>query len=301
MEPRPPLCAAIVTCLLVLAAGCTRSRASALAEDRVLVRLGEECGGDHPTALAAREIARLAGRETGGRLLIRIYEGGDLGDESELIEQVRFGGVDVAVVGARSLESISRTAAALGRTGTYADAGTLRAALSGTAGKRLAEELEAERLMLLSWYDGGPECYLLPYSRVEFDIGGLRIGVERSKSIAEEIAAAGAVPVPLSFLDMRRSLESDLVEGARAPLSFVVSNRFDADYRVFPLWNSRQPVLVIGSRTSLMKMPETDRAVLLKAVSDSRLFQEDSLAFLEQRFRRDHPDARSAPAPGAGR
>jgi TRAP-type C4-dicarboxylate transport system substrate-binding protein len=301
MEPRPALFSAIAVCLLVIASGCSGSRVSARAEERVLVRLGLESGGDHPTALAARELARLAERETGGRLLIRIYEGGDLGDESELIEQVRFGGVDVAVVGARSLESISLTAAVLGRPGAYADAAALRTALSGPEGRRLAEELESERLMLLSWYDGGPECYLLPYARVDFEVDGLRIGVERSKSITEEIAAVGAVPVPLSFLDMRRSLESDLVEGVRSPLSFVLSNRFDADYRIFPVWDSRPPVLVIGSRTSLMKMPVADRAVLLKVVSASRTFQEDALALMEQRFRRDHPDARAAPPAGAGR
>lgn len=299
MEPRSVFFAACISCVVAFAAGCSGSGGEARGENRVLVRLGEECGGDHPTAIASREIVRLAERDAGGRLLLRIYEGGDLGDESELIEQVRFGGVDVAVVGVRSLEPISATAAALGRSGAFADAASLSAALSGPAGQRLAEELESDRLMLLSWYDGGPECYLLPYSRIDFHIEGLRIGVERSKAVAEEIAAAGAVPVPLSFMDMRRSLESDLVEGARASLSFVISNRFETDYRVFPLWRSRQPVLVIGSRTSLMKMPEADREALLKAVVESRAFHEDALAFMEQRFRRDYPNARTAPFVGA--
>lgn len=292
LRPKEALSLGRLLLSLCLLFGCSARGPQAPKDERLLVRLGQESGRNHPLSLASREIARLAERDSGGRLLVRCYEDGDLGDDEDLIEQVKFGGVDIAIVGIRSLESLSRAAAALGRSGNFAQASELHAALSGALGRRLAEELEAERLMLLSWYDGGPECYLLPYARTEFRLEGLRIGVERSLSVMDEISAAGAVPVPIKMTDMRRSLESNLVEGVRAPLSLVLTNRVDADYRIYPIQDSRVPALIIGSRVSLMKLPEADRKILLGAVSASRPTQEAAQAAMVQRFLADYPNLR---------
>jgi TRAP-type C4-dicarboxylate transport system substrate-binding protein len=95
--------------------------------------------------------------------------------------------------------------------------------------------------------------------------------------------------VPLSTLELRRTLEAGMVDGVRAPLAFVLSNRLDADYRVLPIPGSRIPMLVIGSRVSLMKMPGNDRRILSEAVKASRVFQADALTFMESRFARDNP------------
>ncbi len=284
----------IAAAVLILSAAlwsCSAAAAPEPAGSRVLIRMAEECGRDHPTAAASREIARLAVRDSGGRILIRVYEDGYQGDESELIEQLRFGGVDVAAVGVRSLESVSRTAVAIGKSGSFPDYASMEAILDGEAGRRLALELESERLMLLAWYDGGPECYLLPYHRTTLDVSGLRIGVERSTSVMDEIAAADAVPVPVSFMDLRRALESGLIEGFRAPLAFVAANRLDSEYRVYPLGRSRVPVLIVGSKVSLMKMPKGDRRALLEAVRRARAFHAESIAAVE----RSYPKVAAAP------
>lgn len=255
--------------------------------------MAQESGRDHPAALATRELSRLAEKASGGRIRIRVYEDGYLGDETEVVEQLRFGGIDMAVVSVRALESLSRTAAALGRGGTFATGSEVDEALEGAEGATLAAELEAGKLLFLSWYDGGLECYLLPRSLPVQSLRGLRIGVERSKSVIDEVTAAGAIPVPLSTLELRRTLEAGMVDGVRAPLAFVLSNRLDADYNVSLIPGSRIPMLVIGSRVSLMKMPGNDRAILFEAVKTSRVFQADALSFMESRFARDNPQPRA--------
>jgi TRAP-type C4-dicarboxylate transport system substrate-binding protein len=275
--------------LAILVASCSSPETGEAAAPRLLVRMAQESGRDHPVALATRELSRLAEKASGGRIRIRVYEDGYLGDETEVVEQLRFGGIDMAVVSVRALESLSKTAAALGKGGRFATGSAMDEALAGEAGIKLAEELEAGRLLLLSWYDGGSECYLLPRSPAANSIRALRIGVERSNSVIDDVTAAGAIPVPLSTLELRRTLEAGMVDGVRAPLAFVLSNRLDADYRVSPIPGSRIPMLVIGSRVSLMKMPGNDRAILSEAVKASRIFLKDALTFMEARFARDYP------------
>jgi len=265
-------------------------------ESLLLVRMALESGRDHPTAAASREVARLAREASDGRIRIRVYEDGYLGDESEVVEQLLFGGIDLAAVSVRALEALSPAAADLGRAGRFASTADMRVFLDGSGAAALSEELASERLMFLSWYDGGPECYLLPPSAA--GIQSLRIGVERSKTAMAQIAALSAVPVPLAAREMRRSLEAGMVDGIRAPLSFVLANRLDRDYPVFPLSHSRCPVLIIGSRVALMKLPANDRTLLLEAVKASRIFHADALAFMETRFFRDAAYLQAAPAGG---
>jgi TRAP-type C4-dicarboxylate transport system substrate-binding protein len=218
-----------------------------------------------------------------------VYEDGYLGDDSEVVEQLRFGGIDIAVVSLRALDGTAKSAALLGKGGSFSSAAAMAEAIDGELGSELAEELESSRLLLLSWYDGGPECYLLPRADGPPSLAGLRIGVERSKAVIDELTAAGAIPVPLSTLEFRRALEAGLVDGVRAPLALALSSRLDADYRVVPLPGSRVPMLVIGSRVSLMKMPGYDREALSESLRASKVFQSDAMAFMEARFARDNP------------
>ncbi|HAE21338.1 MAG TPA: hypothetical protein DCG47_03310 [Spirochaetaceae bacterium] len=248
-----------------------------------------ESGHDHPAAHATRELPSLAESASEGRIRLRVYEDGYLGDDSEVVEQLRFGGIDIAVVSLRALEGIAKSAALFGKGGTFPSAAAMERAFAGALGSALAEELESSRLLLVSWYDGGPECYLLPRDAKLPSLSGLRIGVERSKAVIDELTAEGAIPVPLSTLEFRRALEAGLVDGVRAPLASVLSSRLDADYRVVPLEASRVPMLVIGSRVSLMKMPGYDRDALSVSVRASKAFQADAMAFMEARFSRDNP------------
>jgi len=273
----------------VLVASCSSPETEETAAPRLLVRMAQESGRDHPAALATRELSRLAEKASNGRIRIRVYEDGYLGDETEVVEQLLFGGIDMAVVSVRALEGVSKIAAAMGKGGTYNSTAAMENSLEGRDGAVLAEELEAGRLLFLSWYDGGPECYLLPRQSAVPTLRGLRIGVERSKSLMDEVASAGAIPVPLSTLEFRRTLESGMVDGVRASLAFVLANRLDADYLVVPISGSRVPILVIGSRVSLMKMPGTDRAVLFNVVKESKKYHADALSFMEARFSRDNP------------
>ena len=75
--------------LAILVASCSSSETGEAAAPRLLVRMAQESGRDHPAALATRELSRLADKASGGRIRVRVYEDGYLGDETEVVEQLR--------------------------------------------------------------------------------------------------------------------------------------------------------------------------------------------------------------------
>jgi TRAP-type C4-dicarboxylate transport system substrate-binding protein len=248
-----------------------------------LLRFAEERSADHPSAEASGEFARIVGRESDGDLLVRIYYEGRLGDEDAVAEQLRFGGIDLARLQARALDSISPAAARLGAPGRFPTEASLTEAMEGNEGRALAEELVEERLILLAWYDGGPDCRLLPPSHASSDFNGLRIGVDPSRSAMALVAAAGGTPVPLALRDFRRAREADRVDGFYLPLLSATSERLLDTLAATPVLNSRSLELVVASRSTFMQLHPSDRELIIRAAAASTILQKDFRYIAETR------------------
>ena len=249
----------------------------------MLLRFAEERSAEHPSAEASREFARIIGRESGGELLVRIYDEGRLGNEEMVAEQLRFGGIDLARLQVRTLESFSPAAARLGVPGRFPTEVSMAEAMGGEEGAALAEELQEERLILLAWYDGGPDCRLLPRFREGESFSGLRIGVDPSRSAMAFVAASGGTPVPFALRDYRRAHEADLVDGFYLPLLSAASERLLDSLKAFPARDSRSLELVVASRSTFMQLLPTDRDVILRAAADSAELQVDFRFLAEKR------------------
>src|SRR6476661_589356 len=50
---------------------------------------------DYPTVEAARYIGKLLSEQTGGKLGVKVYPNGALGNEHDTIEQLKIGGLDM--------------------------------------------------------------------------------------------------------------------------------------------------------------------------------------------------------------
>ena len=251
------------------------------AAPRVFLRFAEERAADHPSAQACREIVRLAAADSDGALQLRVYDEGKLGDEGAVIEQLRFGGIDLARVQVRSLEDFSAAAGSLGVSGRFPTGESMRAAMEGAEGAALAEELMAEKLVLLAWYDGGPEARLLPFDRPDF--AGLKVGIESSRSAIALVIAEGGTPVPLSLGDFRSAQESGLAEGFLSTLVTAQSERLLGLLRAESIPDSRILELVVASRVTFMKLLPADRTIIARAAADSALLHSGFRSSAEER------------------
>lgn len=269
------LCALVLPFAFGFSCSGPGGRPAAAPVPRVLLRFAEERSADHPSAAAAREFSRIVERESGGTLLVRIYGEGRLGDEEGVAEQLRFGGIDLARLEARTLDSLSPTAARLGAPGRFPTEASMREAMEGPEGRALAEELVEEKLILLAWYDGGPDCRLLPPGRLDADFAGLRIGVDASRSAMTLVTASGGTPVPLALRDFRRAKEADLVDGFYLPLLSAASERLLDSLAATPVKDSRTLELVVASRSTFMQLLPNDRDLISRAALASATLQKD--------------------------
>ena len=99
------LTAAVLTALTL--AGCASSGASgsadATAEHPLVLNLAHNLAENHITSIALQEFADRVEEKSNGRIQIRIFPNGTLGSETEVLEQLMAGVVDMTRVSAPGL------------------------------------------------------------------------------------------------------------------------------------------------------------------------------------------------------
>ena len=88
----------ILVCLLFIINNPMGREESPQIESSVVLRLSETKGADYPSNRGVQIFAAEVEKRSNGRIIIEIVDEGGLGSEKEVIEQVQFGGIDLARV-----------------------------------------------------------------------------------------------------------------------------------------------------------------------------------------------------------
>ena len=89
------LCLLLCICLLLCGCGPAPENAG---HPLLVLRYADNQPEDYPTTKAAQHFAQLVEERTQGKICIRLYCNGELGNENQVLEQVQFGGIDMARV-----------------------------------------------------------------------------------------------------------------------------------------------------------------------------------------------------------
>ena len=113
----------------------------------------------YPTVLGAERFAELVRERTGGKVVIQVKAGGEYGSESEVLEQMAFGGIDFARVSLAELSDEIPKLNILLLPFLYEDADHMWRILDGQIGLDFLSEFDQAGLVGLSWYDAGARCF----------------------------------------------------------------------------------------------------------------------------------------------
>lgn len=210
---------------VLLPAGCERSK-----PDQKILRVAYVNG---PTELMHRAAVVFAERvreKSGGRIRVRLYPSGQLGNERELVEGLKLGSTDVVITG---LAIIGWYAPEYGVTEApfvWRDYDHVETVWNGPIGRELRQAIldKAGVRLLRPWYRG--PRYLTTTSRIvrtPDDLEGLKLRVPELEVYIKSWQAFGANVTPLPFTDMFMALKLGVVEGQENPLAVIYGNHLD--------------------------------------------------------------------------
>lgn len=250
----------------------------------LILRLAEIHPPEYPTTQGDREFARQVATLSGGRIQVEVYDNGVLGEELAVLDQIRFGGIDIARVSVASVQPFLPRLAALFMPYLYEDDQHMWRVLTGPVGLRLQEDLEKGGLVGIGWFEAGSRCFYTTKAplRVVSDLRGLRIRVQESQPMVGLVRALGGLAVPLTFTAVYSGLRTGQLDGAENNLATYYAS---GHYRAAPYMtldrHARLPEVLVGSPVTFAGIDAADRRLILEAAARAAEFQRKAWAEYE--------------------
>jgi len=250
----------------------------------LILRLAEIHPPEYPTTQGDREFARQVAALSRGRIQVEVYDNGVLGEELAVLEQIRFGGIDLARVSVASVQPALPRLAALFLPYLYDNDDHLWRVLAGPVGRGLLEDLEGGGLVGIGWFEAGSRCFYTtkaPLKRVS-DLRGLRIRVQESQPMVALVGALGGTAVPMTFAGVYSGLRTGQLDGAENNLAtYYASGHFRAAPFMTLDRHVRIPEVLVGSPAAFADIDAADRRLILRAATLAAEFQRKAWAEYE--------------------
>ena len=243
---------------------------AAWSDSRITIKLGTlapEGSVWHDALLDVRERWR---KITGGNLELRIYAGGVLGGEDEMVRKLQRRSLDAVGITGAGLPRLDRSVDVLNIPLLFESYEELDYVRNGIA-PQLERRLEDRGFKVLSWSDGGWAYFFTKAPvRTPDDLRKLRLWISSGAPEAEKLFKKfGLQVVPLPVTDMLTGLQTGLVEAIDVPPLFAL---LDRSYRLTGhmtdlRWAPVNGAVVMSAR-SWNRIPAERQSALLEAVRD---------------------------------
>ncbi|HRJ63859.1 TRAP transporter substrate-binding protein [Brevundimonas sp. UBA2416] len=221
--------------------------------------------GDFPTVTAVKWMGEELGRLTDGRLGIRQFPSGQLGNEDDSIGLTRFKAVDMCRVAVAALNNAFPETRLLALPYVFRSVSHVRAVVDGGIGTELLNVFEGRGLVGLAYYDAAPRCFYNVRHPVTEpgQLRGLKMRAPQSDIFLDSIRAMGANPTPLTFGAVFSSLQTHLIDGAENNWPAYQSSR---QYEVAQYWSQTEhsfsPDALLMSKDSFDALTPADQELI---------------------------------------
>ncbi|MBC8012019.1 MAG: TRAP transporter substrate-binding protein [Burkholderiales bacterium] len=259
----------------------TAGGASSSAASARVLRVGHGLPTSHPVHTGILHFAERVAAVSGGALHLEVFPNEQLGNETQCLEQVQAGTLDITKVNASQLGNFIGRVSVFGLPYLFRDANHFWAFLDGPDGQSLlaglhtADNGNPSGIQGLAYYDGGSRSFYGkdPITTPD-DLRGRKYRVMNDPVAMDMVQAFGASPTPISYGELYTALRQGVVDGAENnPASFVTSRHFEIAKHYSLDEHTRIPDVLLVSDLVWKSLDTRQQAWLRQAAEESGRFQ----------------------------
>ena len=164
----------------------------------------------YPAMFAFKDVV-----DNSGKLTIRVFPEGVLGDQKALMEATKVGSVDIAVVASQVSQQLVPEHGVFGLPFVWLKHEDYLGFLQGPIAGELGKKMEPHGLKVLTFADGGALAVLNNKRpvRTPDDMKGLKLRVMQDPMQVDMIKAMGAIPVPMGTPEVYSAIQQGQIDG----------------------------------------------------------------------------------------
>jgi TRAP-type transport system periplasmic protein len=266
-----------------------RTRPAAAAEFTYKLATGQDP--THPVNKRGQEAIDRIREATGGRLEIRLFPANQLGSDTDLLGQVRNGGVEFFNLASSVLATLVPAAGLLNVGFAFSSSEQVYGALDGPLGKYVQAQIVKVGLLTASpcWANGFREITssTRPIHKPD-DLAGFKIRVPASPILTSLFQALGAGPTPINFNELYSALQTKLVEGEENPLPIIATAKL---YEVQQYCSMTNHVWdgywILANRRAFQRLPKDIQDIVTREFTRAGQEERTDIAQLTDSLRQD--------------
>jgi TRAP-type transport system periplasmic protein len=245
----------------------------------------------HPVNKRAQEAIDRIKAATNGRLEIRLFPANQLGSDTDLLSQVRNGGVEFFNQASSVLSTLVPAAGIVNTGFAFSDSEQVWKAMDGGLGKYVRGQIERVGLLTMSkpWENGFRQLTTSTKAiHAPDELRGLKLRVPSAPMLSTLFTALGASPTPINFNEVYSALQTRLVEGQENPLAIIATARLYEVQKFCSLTNHVWDAYwILGNRKAVERLPKDIQEIVFREFDKSANDERADIAALSKSLRAD--------------
>ena len=244
---------------------------STSAQAQVGLTIGHVLSNESSYQVAAETLKELVEERTDGEVVIEVYGQGNLGGELRLIQGIRTGAVDMAIISQASLENTVDEYRILSLPYLFDSYEQANELLQGDVGQELLDILPDYGMEGLGWgaiYERSLAS-MVPIEAAG-DVDGIKVRLIQSPGYVQAYEALGAQATPLAYGELFTALQNRVVDAAELAPDQTVADRFSEIITDYTFSRVHQlPSLLLLSPASASRLNDEQMEILQQAATEA--------------------------------
>ena len=226
--------------------------------------------------LGVARFAELVDKKSQGRIKIKPFYNGALGNDVQVTSALQGGTIEFTVPQTSTLTGMIKEFEVLDFPFLFNNEQDAEKVLDGATGQKLLDKLPAKNLVGLGFWENGffnatnSKHAITKYE----DFSGLKFRAVQAKISQETVKALGANPVPLAVPELYTALETRTVDGQGTPSAVIAALKLNEVQKYLSLTkHSYGAFIPLVSKKYWDSLPPADQAILRAAALETRSYQ----------------------------
>ena len=248
----------------------------------------------HPMNTRAQEMVAAILKDTNGRVDIKIFPSNQLGSDTDMLSQVRSGGVEFFTLSGLILSTLVPAASINGIGFAFPDYDTVWKAMDGELGAHVRAQIAKANLVVMDkiWDNGFRQTTTStkPITGPD-DFKGMKLRVPVSPLWTSMFKALDAAPASINFAEVYTALQTKVVDGQENPLAIISTAKLFEVQKYCSLTNHMwDGFWFLGNKRAWDRLPEDLRAIVSRHINEAGMKERTDVAALNAGLQKELAD-----------
>ena len=245
----------------------------------------------HPMNIRAKEAADKIKQETNGRVEIQIFPNNQLGGDTDVLSQLRSGGVEFFTLSPLILSTLVPNASVSGIGLAFPNYDAVWKAMDGELGSYVRGQITKSNLVVMDKiWDNGFRQITSSSKPIQSpaDLKGFKIRVPVSPLWTSMFTALESAPTSINFAEVYTALQTKAVDGQENPLAIISTAKLFEVQKFCSMTNHMwDGFWFLANRRAWERLPEDLRGIVAKHLNAAAVSEREDVAKLNATLKQD--------------